>query len=138
MIDTWVEAKLTGYTAFDGISAGLTGRIYNAYAPPDALYPFIIFQVQSPADIVRGVGTAEVLADTLYVVKAIAQGTDFSALAPVAEGIRSALVESNGVAVTGGHIYVCRYERQFSMTEAENTKQYRHLGGEYRIQARAS
>ena len=138
MISQWIKDRLEAYTDLDTISTGLTSRVFDDVAPSGATYPFIVYQVQSAPEVVRGVGSEEVMVDTVYVVKAIAQGTDSSALAPVAEAIRTALHEPTGEAVFGGNILMCRYERSFSMKEVESTKQFRHLGGEFRIQAQAS
>lgn len=140
MIDRWVKSRLNAHTAFNVISAGLATRVFNRLAPAAASYPFIVFQAQSPPMVIRGVGPAEVMVDTIYVVKAIAQGNDFDALAPVASAIRDALLSDNGEAITGaiGTIFTCRYERAFSLTEADQDNQFRHLGGEFRIQAQAA
>lgn len=138
MINLWVAARLAAHTDFNTISTGLTDRIFLDLAPDGTPYPFIVFQQQSAPEVVRGVGPEEVMVDTVYVVKAIAQGTSFEHLAPVAAGIRAALHEPTGETVTDGVILMSRFERGFSMKEDESTKQFRHLGGEYRIQAQAS
>lgn len=140
MVDTWVRSKLEAHAAFDTISPGLTGRIHNRLAPEGTDFPYIVFQAQTPPEVVRGVGFEEVMVDTIYIVKAIAQGTDFLALAPVASAIRTALTSPNGETVTTGigTVFTSRYERSFSMVENEQTKQFRHLGGEFRIQAQAA
>lgn len=140
MCDKWVKFRLNGHSAFDAISAGLSGRVYNRIAPATTKYPYIVFQAQTPPRVVRGVGDAEVMVDTLYVVKAIAQGTDFEALAPVATAIRTALVAANGEAIPdgAGSVFTCRFEQSFSMVESEQSQQFRHLGGEFRIQAQAA
>lgn len=137
-VDEWVRQKLTGYTPFDSLYTGLTERVFDRYAPAGTTYPFIIFQALTSPSVVRGVGDAEVMVDTIYVVKAVAQADTFAPLASVAAGIRSALVYPNGDTITGGVIFTSRYEKQFSMVEAEATEKYRHLGGEFRIQAQAS
>lgn len=138
--DLWVEEKLTQHAPFDTISAGLTGRVFNRVAPATAEFPYIVYQSQTPPNVVRGVGDAEVMVDTIYIVKAIAQGSDYSALVPVANAIRTALVSANGEVITGavGTVFTCQYERGFSLVENEQTKQFRHLGGEFRIQAQAA
>jgi hypothetical protein len=138
LIDEWVRLKLTNHTAFNVLFTGLTGRVFNRYAPSGTTYPYIIFQAQTPPDVVRGVGDAEVMVDTIYIVKAVAQADSFAPLANVAAAIRTAMVYPNGDSLTGGSIFTSRYEKQFSMVEPEATKQYRHLGGEFRIQAQAS
>lgn len=138
MIDVWVEDKLTSHAAFNSLGFGtLTDRVFNAWAPDGTQFPYIIFQAQSPPEVVRGVGDAEVMVSTIYVVKAVAQGSNFNTIAPVAGEIRTALVTPNGEAITGsiGTIFTCFYEKQVSMTQPVATQQFRHLGGEFTIQA---
>jgi hypothetical protein len=138
LLDRWVESKLGAYTAFNTISPGLTSRIYNRVAPVKIPFPYIVYQTQSPPTVVRGVGPAEVMVDTMYIVKGVAQGPNYEELADVASGIRTAMVYPNGELTPGGAIFTSRYEMQFSMTEVEGTQQWRHLGGQFRIQAQAS
>jgi hypothetical protein len=118
----------------------LSTRVFNEVAGDDASYPFIVYQCQDPPEVVRGVGSAEVMVDTIYIVKAIAQGTSDVVLAPVASAIRDALVSNNGEEIVGGigTIFTCHYLRQFRMSTVEQGSQFRHLGGAYRIQARAA
>lgn len=139
MIDGWIASKLIGASVLDDIFTGLSQRVYNMFAPAFTGFPFIIFQAQSPPAVVRGVGSAEVMVDTIYVVKAIAQGTSYAALAPIASAIRFMLVTNNGETTSNGdEIISCSYERQFALTEVSEAKQFRHLGCELRIQARAA
>jgi hypothetical protein len=141
MIDIWVENQLKVVHAalFEAIDVGLSQRVYPDMAPQGIEYPFIVFQQQVTPEVVRGVGSAEVMVDTIYIVKAIAQGTTDGPLAPVASAIHDALVSNNGEAIIGGigTIFTCHYKSQFKLTTAEQGSQFRHLGGAYRIQAQA-
>lgn len=142
MIDTWIEEKLmvTSSGALEALSTGLSSRVYPDVAPSTAAYPFIVYQQQTPPEVIRGVGSAEVMVDTIYVVKAINQGTSDAALAPVANAIRDALVFNNGEGIVGGigTIFTSHYVRAFRMSSVEQASQFRHLGGVFRIQARAA
>src|SRR4051794_2687949 len=99
------------FSDFNDISAGLSNRIYNRLAPTGVAYPYIIFQSQSSPAVVRGVGDAEVMVDTMYIVKGVAQAKTFESLAPVASAIRTALTWPNGDLVLGGSIFTSRYEQ---------------------------
>ena len=141
MIDQWIEQKLKvdAAGALNAIATDLSTRVYNEVGPEGIDYPFIVYQTQDDPAVVRGVGSAEVMVDTIYVVKAIAQGVSYEALAQVASAIRDALVSDNGESIVGGigNVFTCRYERQIRLSTVEQGNQFRHLGGAYRIQARA-
>lgn len=140
MIDAWVEDRLSGWTPFDTIATGLTSKIYNQFAPEGTPYPYIIFQAQEPPRDVRGVGSARVMVDTLYVVKGVAQAEDFHGLRALAREIDAAMTVPNGDldSIGGAAIFASIREQQFALTEIESGKQYRHLGGQYRIHAQAT
>lgn len=137
MVDKWIKDRLSAHLPFNVISPGLTTRIFSDYAPADALYPFIIFQVASPARDVRGVGVVRVMVDTIYIVKAVAQVASYDPLAPVAKEIDVAMTSPNVSTVGDGFVLSSMREEQFSMVEVEDGKQYRHLGGSFKIQAQS-
>lgn len=140
MIDLWVQNRLTSHSAFNSLYTGLTGKVFNRLAYGNPTYPYIVFQAQSPPEVIRGVGLAEVMVSTIYVVKAIAQCNTYEPLAGVAAEIRSAMVTPASSTVPGGigEVFMCRYERQFTMVETEQGTQFRHMGGEFLIQAQAA
>jgi hypothetical protein len=136
MTDLYVVNRLAAQAAaLDGISAGLSERIFEEVAPDDALYPFIVWQCQSPPRDVRGVGSFRVMVDTLYIVKAVAQGTSYAPLVPVARVIDGAMTNTTGTAVGDGHVFTSTRNDQYSLREPAEGTEFRHLGGEYRIQA---
>lgn len=132
----WVRQQLLAKAAdFNAISDGLSLRLYEDFAPTDAVYPFVIYQCQSPPRDIRGVGVSRVMVDTLYVVKAVAQVSSYAPLAPVASVIDAALTSPAGSPVADGFVFASVREEQFSLVEIDNGTQYRHFGGQYRIQA---
>lgn len=135
LVDLWIDETLKAYTPLTDI---VGQRIFSDLAPSGSVFPYVIYQVQSPPSVVRGVGLAEVMVDTIYTVKAINQSPSYAALAPAASAIRSAMVTADTQAPTGGLIFTCGYERQVAYTEGRGTEQARHLGGEFRIQAQAT
>jgi hypothetical protein len=138
LIDKWVLETLQAHTPFDTLSAGLTGRIYDRLAAAGTRFPYIIFQAQTPPVVSRGIGDVTVLVSTIYIVKAVAQTSTYDTLAPVAAAIKDAMSAPNGATADGGLIFATSYEGGFSLVESESSTQYRHLGGQYRIQAQAS
>lgn len=138
LVDAWVEARIALQgAALEAISIGLSTRVFADFAPEGTIYPFIIYQCQSPPRDVRGVGVSRVMVDTLYIVKAVAQASSYAPLAPVAKVIDAAMTSAAGSAVADGAIFASVREEGFHMVEIEAGKQYRHLGGQYRIQAQA-
>lgn len=136
MVDTWVELQLAAVAGdLNGIDAGLADRVYQDMAPRDAEFPVIIYQCQDPPRDVRGVGLTTVMVDTLYLVKAVAQVDAYAPLAPIASVIHAALTTSIGGSVGDGSVFTSVRERQFALTEVDDGKKVRHLGGLYRIQA---
>ena len=136
LCDLYVEQRLATVAAdLDLIATDLSQRIYEDVAPADASYPFIVWQCQSPPRDVRGVGTFRVMVDTLYVVKAVTQASSYAPLAPIAKVIDSAMTNAEGSVVSDGLVFTSVRDDQFSMREISEGTQFRHLGGEYRIQA---
>jgi hypothetical protein len=136
LVGLYVQQRLAAYdTELDAVSVGLSTRIYEDVAPDDATYPCIVWQCQTPPRDVRGVGTFRVMVDTLYLVKAVSQAASYEPLAPVARVIDMAMTDPTGSAVGDGHVFTSVRNDQFSMREAADGTQFRHLGGAYRIQA---
>lgn len=142
--DSWVRAQLLATTSVtDIVGTGANARIFLDVAPAsfqsNPEYPFIVYQVQSAIDY-RVVGTYRVWADTLYIVKGINAGADFGTLAPLAEAIDEALTSDSGGAVSSpaGEVFMCVREETFRLSETEEGKTFRHLGGLYRLYARGT
>lgn len=148
MLSVWIVQRFADpaiVAALDSLGWTVNGsllseRVFEDVGPDDAAYPFITYSPQSPPDVVRGVGSAEVMVDTIYTVKAVAQGSDDKATGPVAAVIHQAMVESNGDAIIGGigSIFMSRRMSVVRYTEPAQGSQFRHLGGAYQIQARAA
>lgn len=138
LVNQWVENRLLALSDdLEQEAPGLTERIFDQYAPPTTLYPFIIYQAQIPPRDIRGVGTTRVMVDTLYIVKAVAQVSAYADLAGVASIIDRAMTSAEGGSVLDGRVFACVRQDQFALTEVDSGKQYRHLGGAYKIQAQA-
>jgi len=133
LIMGWIESTLKT----DATVSGYVGdRVYEGVGPDDCEYPFIVYQNQS-ADDVRGVGTTTICADTMWLVKAIAESAP-DRLAPVAAAITDALTLSDGIAITGGSILSSVREQPFFMGEVDGSHVYNHLGGTFAISAQAT
>jgi len=129
-IDRWLLAVLSG----DGTLTGLVStRIYDTLAPQGATMPYVVYQNQAGHDV-RGVGPSRIMADVLYVVKAVCEGTSFTPVRAIADRIDTLLQGASGSNVDGT-VLACVRESPFSMIETTDGKQYRWRGGVYRLWA---
>lgn len=138
LTDDWVRSRFIDpliVAELEAISVGLADRIFLEVAPDSAPYPFIVFQCQSPPRDIRGVGISRVMVDTLYVVKAVGSVASYAPLVPVANAIDRAMTSAEGSAIYDGHVFSCIRSEQFSLVTREQGEIFRHLGGEFRIQA---
>ena len=141
LVDQWIEDRLGAnpYAAsLDAVQTGLSAKVFPDVAPATSTYPFIVYQSQTPPRDIRGTGTARVMVEGLYVIKAVAQGTDFMLLKDVAKVIDAAFTIGQPITIgTDGYIMSSVREEQFSLVTVEEGTQFRHLGGVFRILAQA-
>lgn len=124
----WLYSKLASN------AVGVSNRVYDTIAPRGATEPYVVFLNQSTRDV-RGVGTANIMTNSLWVVKVVAETKTFDSLDTIADAIYTALNGSGGVVTGGGTVVGCVREQPFEMTEDQDGAEYRHLGGIYRIWA---
>ena len=129
-IDTWLYATLSADATLVGLVAG---RVYDSVAPQGAVLPCIVFQHQGAHDV-RGNGPGRIMASTVYLVKAIGQGSSFTALEAIANRV-DVLLQGQSGSNTKGQCWAVR-EQPFKLAETDEGIQYRHLGGLYRIWAK--
>ena len=132
--EKWLYSVLSGDTGAGGVNTLVGGRIYAYLAPERSAYPLVIFSHQGDYDVM-GVGTARILASTLYQVKAVGKASAVSmmSLQAIADRIDALLQGASGT-VTDGEIVSCVREQQISYVEYAESAVYGHLGGLYRIQ----
>lgn len=132
--EKWLYAVMSGDSGVGGVSTLVGGRIYAYAAPSRASFPFVVFSHMGDYDVM-GVGTARILASTLYQVKAVGKASAVSmmSLQAIADRIDALLQGASG-SVTDGVILSCVREQQISYVEQAESEVYMHLGGLYRIQ----
>lgn len=135
MIDQWIESTLLNSSAVTNI---VNDRVYLDLAPAEAEYPFVVYQAISPPRTIRGLGVEHWMVDGNWQVKGTCRGDAYLPIAPLAAAIHAALVTNETDVVAGGMVFTCTFERQVMHGEPKGQVQFRHLGGEYRIQAQAS
>lgn len=135
MAETLVaESWLYSVLAADSQLAATVGtRIYAYIAPEVAAFPYVVYQNQAGRDV-RGVGPLRIMANMLYVVKAVGQTSSFGTLEAAANRIDAVLQAASGTNVRGT-VIACVREQPFALVESLSAGQYRHLGGVYRLWA---
>jgi hypothetical protein len=135
-IDEWLYGTLTGDAA---LTAVVGQRVHNEQAPTTSTFPLVVFQLQSSIDV-RGNGQTRIMVDALYVVRGIVANASYDANSKlIAERIDALLHASSGGTADGGaaSIFTSHRTQHFRLAEEESGKQYRHLGGIYRIYAQS-
>ena len=129
--DSWLYGVLAGDTQLMTLA---TGGVYGHNNPIRPTFPYILFQLQAAAADVMGVGPARIMTPLLYLVRGINEGNTFGGnLKSIADRI-DALLQANHGTVTGGVVVGCVRERPFVLPEvAGDGRQFRHMGGLYRI-----
>jgi hypothetical protein len=124
--ERWLNQTLTGDAALAAM--GVHGHLI----PKDAALPAIVFVPRPGLDLVA-LGGARVFSTLDYIVKGVCQA---ESLAPLVEAVTKvdALLHGKSGAVTGGRVLSCIRVQPIAYPETSQGKQYRHLGGVYRLQ----
>lgn len=126
----------TTLSADTQLTAVVSTRIYNTRRPPNTALPAVVFQLQAGTNDFVALGGVRVWSSLLYLVRGIAEQTSFEGnLVTIANEIDGALHAASGSNVSGV-VYTCVRERPFQLVEVTEGREFRHLGGLYRIQAR--
>ena len=133
IIEPWLYLTLVA----DEVLAGLVGdRIFGALTPDELSDPYVTFALSSARDI-AGVGTARIMVDALYTVKAVAQSTSQDDVRPIATRI-DALLQRGTASLPSGHVLSVTRRNTISYPEVSRGTPFLHLGGLYHFQAHSS
>ena len=135
VLDDWLMVRLI---ADASLAAIIGDRVFQGVAPPSAIYPLVVFQLQSPQDV-RGIGTARIITNLTYIVKVLVEASYWTANQRAAVNRIDALL--HGVinqAVAGGSVLSGMRTEPYSLVEPFEGKQVRHLGGTYAFQVQAA
>lgn len=127
----WLYETLDGDATLMGL-LGSGERIHEQPAAQESAFPFVTFQLQSDVDIMTADTRNRIMSDQLWLVRATDATASFATLKTIANRIDVLLQNANGSA-DGATVFHCSREESFRLTEIDNGKQYRHLGGIYRI-----
>lgn len=129
--EQWLNTTLK---ADAGLTTVVSTRVYNTRRPAGSLLPCVIFQLQAPGVDFIVVGGARVWSPLLYLVTGLAEQASYEGvLATIADRIDAALSIKSGTNAAGT-VHTCLRERAFQFVEIVDGREFRRLGGLYRIQ----
>jgi len=135
--DRWIYGALAADTA---LVAVVGARIYVDLAPqttPPTATPYVVFQYQGGADLMV-IGGARVWTNAVYLIRGIDETLTYDGDSKtIADRIDAALHRGSGTNASGV-VYAAVRESPFRLTETADGKQFRHLGGLYRIYAKGA
>lgn len=128
------ERWLYGILSNDATLAALVGtRIFAYLAPQDTQYPLVVFAFEDGEDE-QGIGGMRLNSILRYSVKAVGEGSSFTAIEPIATRIDALLHAKAGAITGGGYVQESIRVSPVAMVElGEGGTQYRHLGGVYQL-----
>lgn len=127
----WIKETLL---ADGALTTAAPGGAWDGPANEASVMPIIRVDSQGPGVVLRtGAGTAEVWVNGLWIIAGVCEGTSYTPIKTVAERIHADLHGVTGLTVTGGIIHACVREESFHMEAVIGGRQFRHLGGIYRI-----
>lgn len=119
-----------------GALVALVGdRIFNAEAEQGAAFPYVIFASPPLANDLRGVGSARLQTDPMFLVKGVDQSSSYARVDAIATAIQAAI---NGQRDAAGPVLACVLEGTISLAETTDGVAYRHRGGQYRVTVKPS
>lgn len=129
-VDKWLYATLHGDST---LLAAAPGGIHADAAPMGTTGVYVTYAMMANADLLTLSGV-RMFNKNLYIVKAVGAGQSYGVVQTAAERI-DALLKRTAGSVTGGLILSCVREEIVRYSELVEQRQFRHLGGLYRIQA---
>lgn len=127
--ESWLYSKLHGDST---LLALVPGGVYTWPVPANVAGAFVLYQLQSGVDI-RGVGPARIGVNGLWLVRAVAETNSFGGNLLAAADRIDVLLQAASGTVTAGVIWACVREEPFQLVELADGRQWRHLGGSYRL-----
>lgn len=129
-VDKWLYTVLHGDAT---LLAAAAGGIHADAAPMGTTGVYVVYAMMANADLLTLSGV-RMFNRNMYVVKAVGEGASYSVVKTAAERIDTLIRRTSG-SVTGALILSCVREEIVRYSELVEQKQFRHLGGLYRIQA---
>jgi hypothetical protein len=144
VVTDWLVSTLTSNPTIASLCAhpaDNTVKVFADLAPAfdpqgnQYLYPFIVYQQQTTADV-SGMGPkARIMISCNMIVRAVTEGS-WDSIVPLAAAIDADL-EGSTANLTTGTVLGCRRLQQYRMPELHENRIIRHLGGIYSVFAQA-
>lgn len=134
--EQFLNARLRADTTLVSLLADGANGIYSDVLPVQAGYPAVQVVYYSGADLTH-LGNAHIWSDLYYIVRGVCEGGSFVPLSEIAKRLTAALDNAEGNTSSGTVFGVVR-TGPFRMAEADGERQFRHLGGYFRIFAKES
>lgn len=144
LVSAFIFGRLTAYTGWSSLGLGDPPRIHEGVAPPDSADAgtFIVYHLQTPdvPDVSAANPSQRIMADALWLVKAVVRGQSYLPGRKLAQQIDLQLDNQQFAAVTNseftGTIIACVRVGSVRYPETDRTgEQWRHTGLLYRVQA---
>jgi hypothetical protein len=127
--DRWLYDRLTN----DATLMNLVTAVYSDIAPEDAVYDFVLMSLPNQGGVSRQTANADRVYDSLrYLIRVVGETESYGALDAAASRIETLLHKASGV-TSNGQVLACTYEEPFRMPEVDGSRQFRYLGGYYRL-----
>lgn len=125
----WLYSTLSAGTA---LVAVVSTRLYRHHAPQGAVVPYVVFRYEGGHDV-AGVGTARVMTEGVYQVRATGLWADYATIKSAADQIDTLLQGASGT-TSDTTIAACVREEVFELNDlADDGQSYAHVGGLYRL-----
>lgn len=134
--EQFINARLRADAVLVAYLGDGANGIYTDVIPVKATYPAVQIVYYSGADLVH-MGNAHIWSDLYYIIRGVCEGGSFLPLKEIAKRITAALDGAEGSA-SDGTVFGAVKTGPFRMAEADGERQYRHLGGYFRIFAKES
>lgn len=141
--DQWIFSTLSGDATLVSLLQAAYGgenppspEFYSDAMPPDVIYPYVIWQLQTPVGDLMVTDGITVWSTMDFLVRVIDRGQSYATITPIYGRIHQLLHRASG-SVALGVVGECLRLRPLKMPSIDDAIQYRILGGVYRLRVQA-
>lgn len=126
-----VDTAIFNILNTQAVNDAVKGGVFNSLAPPDATFPYIVFQMLSKVDehnfALRG-------GNAVYLIKGVSNKRWPKEAIDVDTTIDTTMEDAT-LTIANHSQLLCRRESDFSFVEDRDGMIYQHVGGMYRVMA---
>ncbi len=132
-VDQWLYATLAGDAT---LQSYISTRVYSELAPAGSTYPCVVFSMASAVDVRGATEATRIMVDGIWTVLAVAETlTWVGVLQDIADRVDALLKNSSGGTADSATILAAHRVRPVRLLEERDGRQFRRLGGQYRVYA---